>query len=180
MIITKRLILRPPILDDLEAIQNAKTAVWPELQKWMSWSSDDQASIEATKAFIENESIGAICGFDKVSGDFIVASGLTPKGLGHYETGYWVAPDYLGKGYATEVTNALIRYAFNALNAKSVGICYFEGNAKSRNIIHKLGFDENGIVEKSHRQFSTGTMLDEYKFIRRNDDNLPELEVTWS
>ena len=179
-ILTPRLIIRRPMLDDLDAIHSAKQAVWRELQNWMSWASDDQASLEATKEFIANEALGALCGFDRITGDFVVASGLTPKGEDEYETGYWVAPAHLAKGYATEATNALIRYAFNALNASAVHIGYFEGNKKSKNIIKKLGFAEIGIQQKSHRQFSSREYLDEYRFTRHNAENLPELEVTWS
>ena len=176
---TLRLIIRRPTLDDLDAIHAAKLAVWPELQHWMSWASDEQASIDATRGFIENPAIGALCGFDRLSGAFIVSTGLTPKGADEYETGYWVAKEYLGQGYATEATNAAIRYAFNALNARAVHIGYYEGNDKSRKIIERLGFTSNGLTEKLHRQFSTGNYLDEYKFIRRDADNLPGLEVTW-
>ncbi len=45
-ITTPRLLVRPPTLDDLDKIQEAKLAAWTELQKWMSWSSDDQKGPE--------------------------------------------------------------------------------------------------------------------------------------
>jgi len=41
-IVTPRLILRPPTLDDLDSIQAAKEEAWPDLQRWMTWAFDNQ------------------------------------------------------------------------------------------------------------------------------------------
>src|SRR5215470_4230671 len=46
-IITPRLILRPPTLDDLDSIQTAKEEAWHDLQRWMTWAFDTQRSREA-------------------------------------------------------------------------------------------------------------------------------------
>lgn len=176
---TPRLILRPPEIKDLDAIQSAKLAVWPELQNWMSWACDEQKNIECTRDFIENFS-GALCGFCKDTGEFVISSGFHPtSNEGEFEVGYWVAGTFLGKGYATEATNAILRYMFEAKNARIAHTCYYEGNEKSRNVMTKLGFEFALTKPKAHRQFSTGVLLDEHRYIRHNALNLPELEVTW-
>jgi RimJ/RimL family protein N-acetyltransferase len=38
-IVTPRLVLRPPTLDDLDSIQAAKEEAWPDLQRWMAGPS---------------------------------------------------------------------------------------------------------------------------------------------
>lgn len=179
VITTPRMIIRKPVLNDLAALHAAKEAVWSELQNWMSWASDAQAGIEATRDFIENVP-NVLCGFDRETGDFIVASGFGLIGDHKYEIGYWVAPKYLGKGYATEVTNAILRYTFNVLGFKTMYTGYYEGNEKSKNVMLKLGFEFLKTEPKIHQQFSSGIILDKHIYIRHNADNLPELEVTWS
>jgi len=53
------------------------------------------------------------------SGVFIGFSGLVHLALDDtnpdIEVGYWFLPEFWGKGYATEVTKACIRWAFNHL-----------------------------------------------------------------
>ena len=176
---TPRLILRSPTLSDLDAIHSAKLEVWPELQKWMSWAFAEAADLESTRKFITDYKT-AICGFDKQTGAFVISSGCDPTDTqDEYTTGYWVAKDFLGQGFATESTNAVLRYSFGALNAKAVHIEYYEGNEKSANVIHKLGFEWYETAEKSHKRCTDGMALDTHKYVIRNSDNLPKLEVTW-
>lgn len=179
-ILTPRLIIRRPELSDLDAIHSAKMAVWPALQNWMSWAYNEAASIESTRGFITDYKT-ALCGFDRETGEFVISSGCDPTNKeSEYATGYWVAEDFLGKGYATESCNAVIRYAFGALGATAMHIEYFEGNAKSRNVIEKLGFEFVRVNPKSHTRCSDGTLLDSFEYVRRDANNLPELDVTWS
>src|SRR5437660_4532828 len=46
-IVTPRLVLRPPTLDDLDAIQAAKEDAWNDLQLWMAWAFDNQRPRQA-------------------------------------------------------------------------------------------------------------------------------------
>ncbi len=177
---TPRLLLRRPTIDDLDVIQNAKIRAWPELQKWMSWAYDSEKELESTLRFINGEVGDPLCGFDRLSGDFIIATGIDQDKKSVFKTGYWVAPNYLGKGYATESTNALLRYAFSALNASAITTEHYEGNDKSRNVIEKLGFEYVGIADKSHNRCSNGEPLAIHQYIRRNANNLPPLEVSWT
>jgi len=126
-IVTPRLILRPPTLGDLDAIQAAKEDAWGDLQLWMDWASDNQRtrqalahSIRRTMDFQSQAGI-ALAGFHRVNGEFVVrtALDLTDK-VDVYETGYWAARKYTGQGMATEAANAAIRYAFGHLDAKAI------------------------------------------------------------
>ena len=134
-IVTPRLILRPPTLGDLDSIQTAKEEAWPDLQRWMTWAFDNQRSRQAMEDSIrrvmdyQNQAGIALAGFHRINGDFIVRTALDlTDEQDVYETGYWVAPTYAGRGMATEAANAAIRYAFGQLGAKAISIGYFEGN----------------------------------------------------
>lgn len=180
-ITTDRLILRHPVMEDAETITQAKQDVWPELQRWMSWSVDGQETIEATKDFIRN-GLGkdSLIGFCRKTGDFVLMTGLTPQAApDEYETGYWVAKDFLGRGYASEGTCATIHFAFSALKAKTIHISHFEGNMKSRHIIQKLGFTDEIVHEKLRTCFLDGTKQDSHSFTMTSPAALPEIEYSW-
>jgi RimJ/RimL family protein N-acetyltransferase len=115
-IVTPRLVLRPPTLGDLDSIQAAKEAAWPELQRWMAWAFDDQHSRQATADSIrstmdyQSQAGIALVGLHRFNGHFVVRTALDLTGEPDvYETGYWVAPQYAGQGMATEAANAAIR-----------------------------------------------------------------------
>jgi len=181
---TPRLILRPPVMDDLDVIHAAKLAVWPELQKWMSWASNEEASYEATKKYIEARQEETnnlrLIGLCRESGNFVIATGLDRLGSDLYSTGYWVAKNYLGQGYATEACNAVIRYCFKTYNPLALQIDHFEGNEKSRNVILKLGFSLLERMPDAAWRHADNSSLPLYKYIRTDAYDLPELEVTWS
>lgn len=66
------------------------------------------------------------------------------------ELGYWFAPRVHGKGYATEAARAIMAEQL-ACNPADVASGYFEGNARSANVLRKLGFVEVGRGPKQCR-----------------------------
>jgi RimJ/RimL family protein N-acetyltransferase len=185
-IITPRLVLRPPRLDDLDSIHAAKEDAWPDLQRWMAWAFDNQRSRQATENSIrqamdyQSQAGIALAGFHKINRDFVVRTALDLTDEPDvYETGYWVAPRYAGQGMATEAANAAIRYAFSHLGAKAISIGYFDGNEPSQRIVEKLGFRKLGVARKAATRCLDGANLDRHEYILTNPNGLPELEVTW-
>jgi RimJ/RimL family protein N-acetyltransferase len=57
------------------------------------------------------------------------------------ELGYWLHPRSQGRGYATEAGRCLVAAHFDASDAPLTS-GYFEGNARSANVLGKLGFRE--------------------------------------
>lgn len=179
---TPRLILRSPTLADLEMIHAAKISVWGELQQWMLWASDDEARIESTARFIaegKNADRYPLIGINRQNGDFVVATGLDKIAPDIYGTGYWVAKEYLGQGYATESCNAMIRLCFAELNPLAICIDHYDGNALSQAVIRKLGFAPLDILPKAVKRHSDSQMVDLHRYVRTDIYELPELEVTW-
>jgi RimJ/RimL family protein N-acetyltransferase len=158
--------------------------MWHELQLWMSWSYDGQQSLDATRAYIqdslEKQKGSVLLGFLKDGGDFVVSTGAERCDSGDYATGYWVAKPHQGNGFATEATNAVVRYAFGAMGAAAVTINYYEGNDKSAGIIRKLGFTPTHTVPKGHNRCLDGTPLDVHHFRMTDVNALPPLAVSWS
>lgn len=180
---TPRLILRHPQDNDAEELNLAINAFWPALQEWMSWASDDQKNIKATRdyiAFTQEEAAKGeypLLGFSKQTGDFVIATGIhsRPEDRTTYSTGYWVNKDYLGQGYATEAAYYIIKFAFESLAAQAIHIEYYDGNEKSRNVIEKLGFTFTETKAKAHQKFSNGEFCDVHRYIMRDISDLREL-----
>ena len=185
-IVTPRLVLRPPTLGDLDAIQAAKEEAWGNLQLWMAWAFDDQRprqalehSISRTMDFQSQAGI-ALAGFHRSNGEFVVRTALDlTEEADVYETGYWAARKYTGQGMATEATNAAIRYAFGHLGARAISIGYFDGNDASRRIVEKLGFQKIGVARQAATRCLDGAKLDRHQYILTSPDALPSLDVSW-
>lgn len=167
-ILTDRLILRVPRIQDAEEINAAMNEVWHDLQLWMSWAHDDQKTLEATRAYLRDyarNGILPIAGFCRESGRFVIATGINLRENGGGETGYWVARDFLGRRYAMEATVATMGYGFDVMGFDHIAINHYEGNDKSRRVIEKIGFIKTGVVEKSHARCLDGVLLDEHQYI---------------
>lgn len=183
---TDRLILRNVLPGDGAALFDAKKESLEELRPWMPWAKElgtvednEKVAIENHERFLSREDI-MILGFLKKGGRLVISTGLHRMNwdLRIFEIGYWVRTPDAGKGYATESTNALIRYAFNALSATKVAICHSTGNEGSRRVIEKLGFEKEGVFKRDAR-LPDGTITDKHWYARFDDKNLPKLKVTW-
>jgi RimJ/RimL family protein N-acetyltransferase len=183
---TPRLILRAVAAGDGAAIHEAKIETWDDLHKWMLWAKTLE-TVEETEAmarehaakFLAREDL-MILAFEKATSKLVVSTGLhvTSWEARNFAIGYWTRKSAHGKGYATEVTNALLRYAFNVLSAERVGIVHADGNEASAAVIRKLGFEKEGILRRN-TLLPDGTLVDSHVYSRLNLDNLPALDVRW-
>lgn len=183
---TPRLTIRPAMPGDgavvYEAIEETKDA----LKRWMPWinahtdvNHTEGVCRKAYADFILRKD-AMVYAFDKETKNFVAASGLHRFDWEtcRFEIGYWVRKSEQGKGYATEIANALTRYSFNALNARAVMIGHADGNEASKNVITKLGFDYEGCT-KCAEKLPNGDIVDSHSFSRINLDGLPDLDVRW-
>jgi RimJ/RimL family protein N-acetyltransferase len=152
----------------------------------MAWAFDSQRSREATENSIrrvmdyQNQAAIALAGFHRINGDFVVRTALDlTEEQDVYETGYWAAPKYAGRGMATEAANAAIRYAFGHLGARAISVGFFDGNESSRRIVEKLGFQKLRVAHNAAIRCLDGTELDRHEYILTGPDPLPALDVSW-
>jgi [ribosomal protein S5]-alanine N-acetyltransferase len=80
--------------------------------------------------------------FRLTGGEFVGACGLfqgrVPDSDG-LEVGYMVRPMYWGRGFATEMTVAVVRYAFDELGVAEVSAMLQPDNAASMRVLEKSG-----------------------------------------
>lgn len=184
---TKRLLIRPWQAGDGIQLLEAKRESWPELSRWLSWAS---GPAEALSARAEEANVR------RRSAEFILRTEInlpvfSPDGrllgAGGYHAidwaarvvsiGYWIRTGQTGTGLASELLNALVRYAFGALAANRVAISHAAGNERSRRVISKAGFGLEGTTRKFY--LVNGALTDSHHYARFDLDGLPDLDVSW-
>ncbi len=185
---TPRLLLRPMQPGDGALTAAAIAETWNDLHRWMDWAENiEQNATEPQEIrtrqvmakFLLREELNLL-GLELATGQPVVWCGFHKVNwkARRCEAGYWVRKSAQQRGFATEATNALLRFAFGALAMHRVGISHGAGNEASRRIIEKLGFSPEGI-ERSAMLLPNGLLVDHHLYSRLNAANLPPLEVRW-
>ena len=158
---TKRLILRPWTLEDVDDL--FKYASNPDVGPRAGWSphKDKEESLERVKHFIEGKKTFALV--YKENNKVIGSLGLEKYGLEDQlseffelqgrEIGYVLSKDYWGQGLMPEAVKAIIDYCFNVLNFDFLLCGHFDKNAQSKRVQEKCGF-------KSYRKLNFDTKID--------------------
>ena len=103
-----------------------------------------------TRAQVEGETLPAIltgyrdggghwAAIERATGAFVGWGELSFVGFCTYEVGYRILRENWGEGYATEITEALLRKAFDDLKADRVIATTMAVNAGSRRVMEKAG-----------------------------------------
>lgn len=186
-IVTPRLILKIDQPGHGVHLHAMKTETWDQLVQWMPWAHGTPGSVDddeilcrkAYAAYILRQDLRMV-GFERSSGRAVMMTGLHRFDWHsrRFEIGYWVRASAQGYGYATEGTNALIRYAFDELQARRVEISHADGNDRSRNVIEKLGFQKECFL-KDDTIRPDGRIVSHHWYARINTAGLPDLDVSW-
>lgn len=185
---TPRLLIRPKRLGDGAPTAAAVAETWDDLHRWMAWAQrleDNTAELQEIRTrhvmmtFMLRQELNMV-GIDVASGELAVWTGFhaidwTER---RCETGFWVRKQWQGQGLATEACNALVRYAFEALGMRRVGIAHAAGNEASRRVIERLGFIPQRI-EAGGSVLPVGRVVDQHWYARDHANGLPELAVRW-
>lgn len=67
------------------------------------------------------------------------------------EVGCWVARELWGRGLVPEACAELVRHAFRDLRLEALWYGFYEGNAQSRRVAEKLGFEPHHVIEDEPR-----------------------------
>lgn len=163
---TERMTIRVPTLDDVDAVQNAKEAREEPLRRWMSWSDDYGMSHESTVKWItdaaQNPNMVPLIATDNANGNFVLSSGLDAEegGFARISTGWWLADGYEGRGFAHEAMTAIYEFMDTVIKARDVEAAFYVGNARSRNLMERLGMTYVGIEHQTHTSHLTGELMD--------------------
>ncbi len=78
------------------------------------------------------------------------------------EIGYFLLPEYWGKGFATELANAMIEFGFNRLGLHKISARCNTNNLKSEGIMKKVGMTLEGELRKV--RYKNGSWDDEKNY----------------
>ncbi len=86
--------------------------------------------------------------FTKETQEYIGEAGILSFNPKHRKAviGYNLLPKYWSKGYATEITIALIKYLFEELNAERIEALVCDENKASKNVLKKSGLLQEGLL----------------------------------
>jgi len=145
---TERLVIRCYDPKDAQYLQKSIQESIEHLRPWLPWVKSEpeelKVKIERIRIFrakfdLSEEYFFGV--FDPRETELIGGIGLHPRvGSNAFEIGYWINVNHVKKGYATEMTSALIKVAFEIENVNRVEIHCDPKNIKSAAIPKKLGY----------------------------------------
>lgn len=144
---TDRLSLRAPQKEDLDNIHLLGSD--PEVMRYISYGKTQ--TLEAARRDLNKRirlskgNTGYWITEEKESGRFVGWMALKTLGRSSdYEIGYRLMRNMWGKGYATEASRCLIRYAFEDLQLEKVLAVCMPENQASRKVMEKVGLQYTG------------------------------------
>jgi len=107
-----------------------------------------EQKLEKLIAGYANSSIGFHALFDKNENTYIGEAGVLSfnKNVDRCVTGYNLLPNFWGLGYATEISRALVSYAFDELHAERIEALAMKSNIASCKVLEKSGMVLEGIL----------------------------------
>jgi aminoglycoside 6'-N-acetyltransferase len=154
---TERLWLRRSRPEDAERIASYRSD--PDVARYQGWERTDPDGVRAEIEQMARRAPGdpgwvQLSLVDRASGQLVGDVGISPAAgePGVLKVGYTVAPEFQGRGYATEAVRALAGYAFERLGASVVRIYADADNVASHRVAEKAGFR---LIERfEHREGS--------------------------
>jgi len=142
---TERLILKPSTIEDLDGLYILQSDA--DVMRYIGQGvrTKDEVKQWLTKAIDHHQKHGcSLCSvFEKGSGILIGQAGIQYLGYDDtqpdIEIGYRLKKQYWGKGYATELTKALIVWGFNNLTVNKLVAVINPINKESRRVLEKSG-----------------------------------------
>ena len=185
---TPRLLIRPKQSGDGATSLAAVIETWGDLHKWMQWAESPSDFTEAEQELRIRQQMASfarrtefnLLGIERASGRAVIWCGLHDIDwqARSCDTGFWVRKSAQREGFATEATNALLRYAFSALGMRRVGITHSAGNEASHRVVEKLGFSPESILQNGN-PLPGGRLADRCCYARLDLHDLPPLHVQW-
>lgn len=151
-----RLVLRCWQPTDAAALKEAVDSSLDHLAPWMPWAAHEPQTLEEKTQLLRTFRGRFDLGQDFVYGVFSVdgsevvgGTGLHPRvGDRALEIGYWIRASRIGHGYATELSAALTRVAFEVCGVDRVEIRVDPANEASAAVPRKLGFVEEARLRR--------------------------------
>ena len=165
---TKRLVLRAPVLSDLDELVTLRSDF--EVMKYTGEGGAQtkeqvQDYLNFALSYQKKHSMGFYLVFEKESGCFVGEAGLFhllfDDTQPEIEVSYHLHKKFWGKGYATELTKALVHWGFQHLLINKLVAATYPNQTASQKVLQKSGFDFRG-----KKQTSDGTELFWYEIYK--------------
>ena len=149
---TARLVLRRPAAGDAQAIFE-RYASDSAVTRFLAWPR--HTSIDDTRAFLQFSDqewsrwpAGPLLIVSRADGTTLLgATGLSFQAPGQAVTGYVLAQDEWGKGYATEALAAMVDLARSVRVDRLTAICH-TGHRASWRVMEKCGFTREALLKE--------------------------------
>lgn len=124
-------------------------------KQWLPWVDGTQTVLDTRQFIAFTEKQFAVSGVINMA---ILYNGQFAGTVGTHEIsrenrstsiGYWLSPDFTGKGIMTKSVQHLCTYLFDKVHLHRIEIRAALGNAASRAIPERLGFTFEGTVRES-------------------------------
>lgn len=156
MLETRDLLLRIGTPSDSKALYENYWR-YPEAAQYMFWKpveSQSEADELMVKVIGFQKNGTSFCVCLKETNEVIGLAGVKDLGDGVIEdSGVGVGPKYVGRGFGTQITMALLQFSFETLKAKVVRFGCFEENQASERMILKCGFTFKKMGEEGIRKW---------------------------
>ncbi|HXN64196.1 MAG TPA: GNAT family N-acetyltransferase [Candidatus Acidoferrales bacterium] len=167
---TIRLRLRRPALADAELVFR-RYASDPEVTKFLGWPR--HTSVEQTHAFLqfsdaewEKWPAGPYLIESAGEGGLLGSTGLAFEGTDRAMTGYVLAKDAWGFGYATEALDAMMHLA-EILKVRELSALCHPTHRASQRVLEKCGFVRQlELVHSAFPNFADGSVAEAFRFVR--------------
>ena len=173
---TKRLLLRRPLASDAPAVF-ARYASDPAVTRFLGWRthvspSDTQLFLACCDAEWRQTGVGPYLIQSRDTGSLLGSTALRLTSSQQAATGYVLAREAWGQGYATEALHAMRDLALRLGVLRLTAVCHPEHRASWR-VMQKCGFSREGTL-RGHAQFpnvAPGVASDvlSYSFIFANE-----------
>jgi ribosomal-protein-serine acetyltransferase len=148
--------LRPLVTEDAPELYALVESNRARLARWMPWAADQTA--EGTAAFIRRatEQEGNEDGFQRA----LIVNGAIAGTVGFHRIdrenlstsiGYWLGEEFEGRGAMTDAVMQLIDHAFGEWGLHRVELHIAPDNERSRALVARLGFREEGLLREAER-----------------------------
>ena len=110
--------------------------------------------------------------FDKATNTFVGAGGYCEMDNFHKraEIGFWLLPEYWGRGYMQEAMTKLFEVGFEHLNLNRIEAFVISDNAKCKRAIEKVGLHHEGTFREYEIKDGKLIDVDIYSILKRNNN----------
>lgn len=159
---TERLILRPVVESDAEAIYEYSRNKHVGINAgWKAHDSLEETREIMSAVFLNQENVFGI--LLKETGKLFGTIGLIPDPKRQNDRarmiGYAIGEDYWGKSYTTEAVRALLRFGFEELALDLISAYCYPFNERSKRVLEKNGFQYEGRLRLAETRYD-GEVID--------------------